>query len=422
MSANILTSKYMTAKQAMIDGYRGMHKAPLFTTWNEVQELNEQMQSAAVELAEYMASIKDGSWRESVNKSDVTPEDGHTADMIDVMRQALLEKTHQWVHVVEVTKDQFYSKTSRSYRAMWRLLTTDGRSVNVFDHADPLRDQKSLLQGAGYLDTFESMDIAQVDRWDTFPIQVELVADGAFWKVVCINTRDEDAMPEAPFSPADLIDDDDVDESVAHVRANLFDDDDNLIADEPDTDLARLTKVIKSGDFVILDTETTGLYDDAEICQIAIISSSGKTLLNTLVKTKYPIPEQATRIHGITNEAVSNAPRWLDIRNDVWECLFGKTVITYNAVYDFKLLMQTEKATDAASQWDWTMLGNECAMLAYGEHRGVWNEYHDGWKWHKLTDAASRIGYTLPDGMSPHSALSDCLMTYAVCQHLAGQE
>jgi DNA polymerase-3 subunit epsilon len=278
---------------------------------------------------------------------------------------------------------------------MWRLRTTDERQVNVFDHSDPLRDQKSLLQGAGYLDIFEAMDHAQVDRWDTFPIQVELVSDGAFWKVVRINKRAEDAIADAPFTPAE--------------------------DDEPTGPLARLTKVIKSGNFVILDTETTGLYDDAEICQIAIISSTGETLLDTLVKTKYPIPEQATRIHGITNEHLISAPRWLDIRNEVWDCLFGKTVITYNAAYDFKLLTQTEQATNASSQWDWTTLGNQCAMLAYAEHRGIWNEYHDGYKWHKLTDAAARIGYTLPAGMKAHSALSDCLMCLAVCQHLTSQ-
>lgn len=57
MSANILTSKYMVAKQAMIDSYRSIHKPPAYITFSEVQDLQDAMQSAAVELAEYMVSM-----------------------------------------------------------------------------------------------------------------------------------------------------------------------------------------------------------------------------------------------------------------------------------------------------------------------------------------------------------------------------
>ena len=48
----------------------------------------------------------------------------------------------------------------------------------------------------------------------------------------------------------------------------------------------------------ILDTETTGLYDDAEIVEISIIDENGGVLLDTLVKPLKPIPAEATAIHG----------------------------------------------------------------------------------------------------------------------------
>lgn len=54
MSIGELIAQYEAAKDAMLEGYRGMHKAPHFTTWNEVQDLQDKMQSAAVELAEHM--------------------------------------------------------------------------------------------------------------------------------------------------------------------------------------------------------------------------------------------------------------------------------------------------------------------------------------------------------------------------------
>lgn len=104
----------------------------------------------------------------------------------------------QWVQVDEVRRDTFYSKTSRGHRAMWRLFTTDGRQVNVFDHADPLRDQKALLQQSDYLTGFQAMEDGQTDRWTAFPIEIDIVADGQFWKLAQINPRAHEAFPDAP--------------------------------------------------------------------------------------------------------------------------------------------------------------------------------------------------------------------------------
>jgi DNA polymerase III alpha subunit (gram-positive type) len=53
--------------------------------------------------------------------------------------------------------------------------------------------------------------------------------------------------------------------------------------------------------WVILDTETTGLYD-AEIVEIAVVDPLGEALLNTLVKPTIPIPTEVIEIHGITDE------------------------------------------------------------------------------------------------------------------------
>jgi len=66
---------------------------------------------------------------------------------------------------------------------------------------------------------------------------------------------------------------------------------------------------------VILDTETTGLYE-AEIVQLAIINHEGETLLNTLVKPEHPekMMEKSSKgicaydIHGIHPDMLANAP------------------------------------------------------------------------------------------------------------------
>jgi DNA polymerase-3 subunit epsilon len=196
--------------------------------------------------------------------------------------------------------------------------------------------------------------------------------------------------------------------------------DDEEAAGPVDTDLSRLIQVVQSGNFVILDTETTGLNGDAEICQISIIDAKGNALLDTLVKPQKSIPADAQRIHGITNDMVKTAPDWINVNEAVWQACKGKTVIVYNADYDFRLIAQSEKACDPLALSDWHTINRECAMLAYAEYRGVWNDYHGNYKWHKLSDAAARVNYSLPAGMKAHSALADCLMTLAVCKKLAG--
>ena len=90
--------------------------------------------------------------------------------------------------------------------------------------------------------------------------------------------------------------------------------------------------VVSSRNYVILDTETTGLDRGSEIVQIAIIEGKdGTVLLDTLVKPKYDIPVQASRIHGITAETVANAPTWDVVMPQVRSILEGRDVVIYNA-------------------------------------------------------------------------------------------
>jgi DNA polymerase-3 subunit epsilon len=93
---------------------------------------------------------------------------------------------------------------------------------------------------------------------------------------------------------------------------------------------------LTQGDWVILDTETTGLHD-AEVIEIAIISP-GEALLNTLVRPTIPIPADVTAIHGITDEMVAEAPSFPEVYPGIAEVLEGKRVLIYNSSFDIKIL------------------------------------------------------------------------------------
>lgn len=177
-----------------------------------------------------------------------------------------------------------------------------------------------------------------------------------------------------------------------------------------------LVQVIRSNRFVILDTETTGLNRTDEIVEIAVIDSAGQTLLSTFVKPSNRIPAEATRIHGITDVMVADAPNFSFIVPSLLDVLTGQNVIVYNAIYDRKMLHQSAEA-NGLPKTDWKELSRWwCAMETFAEIYGEWNSYRQSYKWQTLSTACRHYGLPVSNA---HSALGDCEMTLAVCRAMA---
>lgn len=65
---------------------------------------------------------------------------------------------------------------------------------------------------------------------------------------------------------------------------------------------------------IYYDTETTGTRpEDDRIIEIAAYDSGGKREFSMLVNPGIPIPKEATNIHGITDEMVSDAPTFKEV-------------------------------------------------------------------------------------------------------------
>ncbi|HBC5201229.1 TPA: 3'-5' exonuclease [Serratia marcescens] len=167
---------------------------------------------------------------------------------------------------------------------------------------------------------------------------------------------------------------------------------------------------------LILDTETTGLGDDAEIVEVTIIDTAGRVLLNTLVKPRSVIPASATAIHGITNEMVATAPSWPHVCRSLYDIISGRKVVIYNCDFDTRILDQTNDDWGITIHFKIERPTFECAMLAYAEFYGQ-NSERGGYKWQKLTAAAEQQGVIIEG--TPHRALSDCLTTLGVIKAMA---
>lgn len=169
--------------------------------------------------------------------------------------------------------------------------------------------------------------------------------------------------------------------------------------------------VLKRGNYLVLDTETTGLDKGAEIASIAVVGSNGLTLLDTLVHPTKPIPSDATAIHGITNEMVKSA---LPFPSELLANLLAdRDVVIYNAQYDVGMLYQsTEHA--GLPHVDWKKITRfHCAMEAFSEIYGEWNSRYGNYKWKPLSTAAY---YYKVKQEGAHGALVDCQTTLAVCK------
>lgn len=94
--------------------------------------------------------------------------------------------------------------------------------------------------------------------------------------------------------------------------------------------------------FVVVDTETTGLTpagnDIIEISAIKFDNFIPVSTFSTLLKPRNPIPPDATRINGITNEMVQSAPSFSEIKSSLEDFIGEYPIIAHNAAFDIKFL------------------------------------------------------------------------------------
>lgn len=170
-------------------------------------------------------------------------------------------------------------------------------------------------------------------------------------------------------------------------------------------------EMLARDNFVILDTETTGIYPPAHVCEVSIINRHSRPLLDTLVQISGQMPAAAFVAHGISDAMLLGAPGWPEVKARLLEVIRGKDVITYNAIFDRKMLHASDDifglpATDYKKDAAWY-----CAMEWYAELFGDVHPYYGSYKWQSLTNAVAQCG--LPP-FPAHRAINDCLATLAV--------
>lgn len=183
---------------------------------------------------------------------------------------------------------------------------------------------------------------------------------------------------------------------------------------------ARRNAILKAQEYlrlrpVYLDTETTGLNPLDEIIEICIVDYAGEVLFNSLVRPTRSIPLDVTRVHGITNQMVKDAPTWRDVWPEILGILAGKQVGIYNAEFDLKMMQQSSRAHRIPlDQTSWERF---CLMKLYASFYGQVG-YRGEFRWQRLEDAARQSQINLHN---THRALDDTLLARALLEYMASQ-
>lgn len=160
-------------------------------------------------------------------------------------------------------------------------------------------------------------------------------------------------------------------------------------------------------EYTVLDLETTGLdpaFDEIiEIAAIKYLNGEKVSEFNTLVKPKNRIDEYITRLTGITNEMVNDAPEIEFILPDLMQFLGDSVIIAHNANFDINFLYD--------NYW---LYFNKCFKNDFIDtmrlSRRLFKEIR-----HRLIDLTNEFGISFD---VQHRAMADCEATHEVYEYM----
>lgn len=178
---------------------------------------------------------------------------------------------------------------------------------------------------------------------------------------------------------------------------------------------------------IVFDTETTGLYaGEDEILQLSIINGNGDVLFNEYIKpSRRKKWTDAQRIHHISPQTVKNCKTFRHYKKQIQEIFDSvNIIIAYNAVFDIRFLnavgIDTWRITKPHEKDLIEFALNPekkitlDPMIDFAEIYGEFSEYHNAYKWQKLTTAARYYGYQF----NAHDSLEDVRATLHVAKEI----
>lgn len=153
-------------------------------------------------------------------------------------------------------------------------------------------------------------------------------------------------------------------------------------------------------DFVILDTESTGLSKTAEIVELAVINANGKVLYESTFYPKVEVDTMASKVNGFTRKNLEGSPLFKDEWEKIEKAIDGRSILCHNTPFDKRLIKQTCERYGISADVDFMF-------------RDSYDSKEIAKAWMNAPDYSIETLYHILGGQRPeaHKAADDCLMT-----------
>ena len=176
----------------------------------------------------------------------------------------------------------------------------------------------------------------------------------------------------------------------------------------------RWRKWLDRSDILIVDTETTGLGQRAEVLEVAVLDTTGAPRFEALSLPQGPIARAASNVHGLTRRTLKDAGarKWPDVHSELVAAISGaRILLAWNARFDAQMLEQTAKRHGLEfPNMTWhDLLESYRVLVQEAPRKGR----------HTLTAVARRECTDLTGVGDAHRAMGDCQLVLAVMRAVA---
>lgn len=177
------------------------------------------------------------------------------------------------------------------------------------------------------------------------------------------------------------------------------------------SDLCDAISKASLSNFIVIDTETTGVDNQAEILQLSIIDGYGNKLWDKYYKPVHTTSwEQAQAVNKISPEMVAKCNPLILDKERIENLISGYDLIVgYNIPFDIRMCQQNGLSIHK-DIFD--------VMRAFARIYGEYNPKYGSYKWKKLSECASYYGYE-EDLNNLHNSICDCLATLFCFERMA---
>lgn len=192
--------------------------------------------------------------------------------------------------------------------------------------------------------------------------------------------------------------------------------------------IAKKTNFSKLGDFVVVDTETTGITllssKIVELSALRFENFRPTMLFTTLINPECPIPPEATNVNHITDEMVKDAPKIWQVMPALQDFIGAMPLVGHNLPFDLKFLYKYGLNVPQPKQKFYDTLQIVPTVLSKAKTK--WDadlqerviDYEDGFdvENYKLGTVCAHYGIHISNA---HRSSADCLATGLLFTRLA---